>query len=641
MRALAHAAVILEETLGGPQDVEWTLDEAGRLFVVQSRPITEGRRPGGASAPATLWSNANVSENFPAPISPLLYSIAATGYYHYFRGLGQAFGLSARRLHAMEHHLRRLIGVHGARMYYNLTNIHAVLRIAPCGARLVDAFNQFVGAGQTAAPPRAATTWGAARRGRLGRLVELAVIARKTALQYAFLGRRIAAFEQRIDRFAAGTAPGALATRPLPELLDDFRAFREIRCHRWTDAALADAASMVCYALLQRLLRAGLPGADQPALHNTLLKGLPDLVSSVPAFKLWALSRRIRETPALQALFANRAGGEILERLAGDPAFADFCRELDEFLEQWGFRCSGELMLTVPSFQEDPAALLAILKAYTDAEGEAPAEVLRRQEAERLAETARVLAILRSWPLHRRVPGLRLAHAVALVLRWTQRAIAFRERARLKQALLYSRCRRIVLAIGDRLIAQGLLTDRTDVFFLTADELDALVSGAAMFPYHVGELVAQRRREHAELAAMTPPDAFILPEGSYLAPTTAPDPAGAARATTGPDDELRGVSACGGRTTGRAAVLGDVSEAGRLVAGDVLVTRQTDPGWGPVFFLIKGLVMERGGMLSHGAIIAREFGLPAVVGVGDATTRIPAGRTVMVDGDQGLVRLVG
>src|SRR5262249_35901145 len=120
-----------------------------------------------------------------------------------------------------------------------------------------------------------------------------------------------------------------------------------------------------------------------------------------------------------------------------------------------------------------------------------------------------------------------------------------------------------------------------------------------------------------------------------------PGLAGAARATTGLDEELRGVSACGGRTTGRAAVLGDVSEAGRLVAGDVLVTRQTDPGWGPVFFLIKGLVMERGGMLSHGAIIAREFGLPAGVGVGDAPTPIPAGRTVMVAGDQGLVRLVG
>ena len=104
--------------------------------------------------------------------------------------------------------------------------------------------------------------------------------------------------------------------------------------------------------------------------------------------------------------------------------------------------------------------------------------------------------------------------------------------------------------------------------------------------------------------------------------------------------DLRGIGACGGRVTARATVLADLSEAARLSAGDVLVTKQTDPGWGLVFFLIKGLVMERGGMLSHGAIIAREYGIPTVVGVRDATRSIPPGVRVMVDGDQGLVRIM-
>ena len=140
---------------------------------------------------------------------------------------------------------------------------------------------------------------------------------------------------------------------------------------------------------------------------------------------------------------------------------------------------------------------------------------------------------------------------------------------------------------------------------------------------------------------MTPPDTFTLPAGDYLAPGARPEPAEAGLAPASHADLLRGLGACGGRATGRATVLGDVAEAGRLVAGDVLVTRQTDPGWAPVFFLIRGLVMERGGMLSHGSIIAREFGLPAVVGVADATRRIPSGATVAVDGDEGVVRVVG
>jgi pyruvate,water dikinase len=104
---------------------------------------------------------------------------------------------------------------------------------------------------------------------------------------------------------------------------------------------------------------------------------------------------------------------------------------------------------------------------------------------------------------------------------------------------------------------------------------------------------------------------------------------------------LRGTGACGGRVSGRAAVLADVAEAHRLERGDILVTRQTDPGWGAVFCLVSGLVIERGGMLSHGAIIAREFGLPCIVGVPEATRRIAHGARLQVDGDAGTCRLVG
>jgi pyruvate,water dikinase len=102
-------------------------------------------------------------------------------------------------------------------------------------------------------------------------------------------------------------------------------------------------------------------------------------------------------------------------------------------------------------------------------------------------------------------------------------------------------------------------------------------------------------------------------------------------------EKLRGVSACGGHAFGDAAVVLDVSEAGRVQAGQILVTRQTDPGWATVFFLVHGLVIERGGMLSHGAIIAREYGIPAVIGVADATRLIRDGDRLRVDGDLGLV----
>ena len=113
----------------------------------------------------------------------------------------------------------------------------------------------------------------------------------------------------------------------------------------------------------------------------------------------------------------------------------------------------------------------------------------------------------------------------------------------------------------------------------------------------------------------------------------------AGRVAPNSNGPLRGVGACGGTASAKAAILTDVTESHKLAAGDVLVTRQTDPGWGPIFPLVSGLVIERGGMLSHGAIIAREFGIPAVVGVKDATRLIPHGATVLVDGSQGVVHV--
>jgi pyruvate,water dikinase len=174
---------------------------------------------------------------------------------------------------------------------------------------------------------------------------------------------------------------------------------------------------------------------------------------------------------------------------------------------------------------------------------------------------------------------------------------------------------------------------------LTWPEIDDLGSGRAMFPYRVAELVSLRRREHQALAAMEPPDTVRLREGEYLPRDQRrlkPAATDCEMAATGLEFViLRGTGACGGQVTARAAVLGDVNDAYRLERGDVLITRQTDPGWGPVFGLVSGLVIERGGMLSHGAIIAREFGLPCVTGVKDATNRIPHGARVTVNGDQG------
>ena len=648
LRELGRAALDIERAVGAPQDIEWAIDAGGHLAIVQARTIT-ALAPPTVPVATVLWSNANINENFPEAVTPLLYSIATAGYYHYFRNLGFAFGVSRRRLSAMDAALRGVIGIHGARLYYNLTSIHAVLRMAPFGERLASAFNLFVGAADTAAQPPGATSWQDHRR-PAGRIVELIRIACAVTWQFLFLGRRLRAFERDADAFAARTTADALAARALPALGEELAAFVDIRCRRWKNASLCDTAAMTSYALLRWLLARHGFGDDT---HTRLLRALPGVPSSEPPLRLWRLSRGVRSDPELRALFLTEPAATVLMEVQRNHRFEAFRRELEDYLTAWGFRSSGELMLTMPTLEEEPEPVIALLRQYVEADGPSPEDGVARLAAERRAETA---SIVRRLAIRAPVQAL----LIRALIRSTQRAVAYRERARLKQALLYTRCRRVALRIGDALVREGRLGQAEGVFMLTWQEIDELCSGRAMFPRGVDELVAMRRTQHAAERELNPPDTFQLPVGAPYVRGVRLEPDRERGVRLQPDqavrgvrlepdrdplqpdqDLLRGATACGGRVSAPAAVLAGVHEAHRLTRGDVLVTRQTDPGWAPVFGLVSGLVIERGGMLSHGAIIAREFGLPCVVGVTNATERIPHGAMLTVDGDRGVCHVEG
>lgn len=623
-KQLRDTGLALEAEFGGPQDIEWAFDGSGRLFVVQSRPITavvsiQRAAPTNGSVRRIAWSNANVNENFPRPISPLLYSIASAGYTHYFRNLAVAIGVGSDRVDAMEPAFGRIIGTHGARMYYNLTSIHSVLRLAPLGKAITGSFDAFVGADGEGVETRTPI-----RRGTVRQLGEATVIALKSTRLLARAERGVQRFEQTVDNFAARSAPARLDLMSLGELGALLAEFVDIRCHKWLGASVADGAAMISYAALEHLLRGAGLGS---AAHTSLLKAIPNVVSGEPVLRLWELAESARRDPALVAIFASSDAAGVLRAIRVDRRFSDFCDEFDRYLEEWGFRCSEELMLTSPSFQEDPQPLVELLRAYLGADSTSPRETLRAQAFAREEETRRIVASL----------GPLRAAVLRILLPRVHAAIRYRERARLKQALLYSRCRRIALAMGSELVRRELIAERDDVFCLTWRELVDLATAGAMLPESTRATVEARKLEHSRLSKVVPPDAFTLPEGASFDVAAVDRQVSPELAAT--SNALTGTSACAGRVTGRATVLETVTQSGRLARGDVLVTKQTDPGWGPAFFLISGLVIERGGMLSHGAIIAREFGIPCVVGVKDAMRRIVSGTIITVDGDNGVVHV--
>jgi pyruvate,water dikinase len=442
--------------------------------------------------------------------------------------------------------------------------------------------------------------------------------------------RRSARFERIIDRYAEATHPRLLAAKRLPELASDLRGFLDIRLKRWNDAALADTAAMVCCGALKYVLPRTGAVPENEAVQGTLLSGLEGIASARPIVELWKLSREIRGDAALRRLFAGAAAAEVVTRLAS-AEFVGFRRRFEHYLDVWGFRYSQELMLTKPTPREDPLPVIRLLQSYAKEDGRGPEEIsasqrgIREQVTERISTRLTPQAWLRWLPLSK-------AGRFRQLLRAAQGSILLRERARMKQALLYTRLRHVMLRIGEELAALGQVDDREAVFQLEVDEVLALVDGT-LAPERARESIGRRREEQERLAEYEPPDSLVLARGERWRP----EPAAPSIAREGTGSSLRGSCACGGSVEGVAAVVLDVREADRVRAGDILVTRQTDPGWAAVFFLIKGLIIERGGMLSHGAIIAREYGIPAVVGVPEATLLIRSGDRLRVDGDRGVI----
>jgi pyruvate,water dikinase len=209
-----------------------------------------------------------------------------------------------------------------------------------------------------------------------------------------------------------------------------------------------------------------------------------------------------------------------------------------------------------------------------------------------------------------------------------QTGSVFRENIKSEVIKLLTTMRKMLLELGQRLRKKDILENEDDIFFLRYEEIALVVNMTADFDIH--ETVRARRAEYDSNLLVTPPDVVF---GQFDPDTYVPD---------GIDEQaevLQGLSVSPGVATGKARVIFRADTGQQLLAGEILVAPFTDPGWTPYFVPAAAIVMDEGGIFSHGSIVAREYGLPAVVNVGNATKIIKTGQTIQVDGDRGAVRI--
>jgi len=619
IRQLMSWGRALEHVSGKPQDVEFTL-EGEQLWLVQTRPITTpvpwGRK--------LLWDNSNIVESYSGVTTPLTYSFARNAYNTVYRLFCGVMGVSSKTIQQNDAIFQRLIGLIQGRVYYNLNAWFRILTLLPAYQYNRVAMQQMMGVSEVAADEDAEAPASIWQRNLVHkpRMVWLMVTL---VWRLLFLRRDTRRFQREFEEAVGGHRKRELDTLPPAQLLAIYGELQRRLLMRWTPPLVNDFFCMIFHSALRKQCAELLCDSDEArgaALANALLAGQGELESTAPTRALLERATRLRAAPWAMELFDSSATDkEVLEGALRDPTFG---RWLDAWMERYGDRCIDELKLETTPLREQPEFVISSLRNYLRGEAMDPSqfgagERRRRELAEQQART--------------QLSGWRRALFLWILSR-ARETVATREDLRFLRTRIFGLVRDIFRAIGGHMAASDAIADPSDVFYLQLDELTGWVEGTTPSTAWKG-LVALRRVEFDAYRALPgPPERFHTWGPVHRHNRFAGKPT---RVELSEDGMLRGTPCYPGLVEGEVVVL-ESPGAGARLDGDILVAPRTDPGWVPLFPSISGLLVERGSPLSHSAVVAREMGIPTVVGLRGLTALIKDGDRVRMDGAAGTVK---
>jgi phosphohistidine swiveling domain-containing protein len=590
----------IERHFGAPQDIEWAF-AGGRFYVLQSRPITT-LAPRAEKEGEIEYNRTMFVELFPDPLCPAFLSVIEPLIHSMLDFALEGLGFEPPV--DME-----AVGVFYNQPYFSRTYIAAALQVLSPDAR-ESMVSQIM------------NPWGRHERG----------LRREISLPYlrmaARLLRFLATFRNQLPDVVAQHRAGvasleaqSLAHTPEAELVASARRLIFGSTRRLLDYDfLLIALTGLSYQMLGTLLERYGAG-DSEEVRAKLISGVTGNVTMETNKHLWDLAQVAKASPAVTDLLRTHDADEVVDRLEQMEEGKAFLQALDLFLNEYGHR---EIRMDVlyPTWGEDPAPVLGFVRGYLDA-GEAhnPYPQQARLVKEREELTRKVLGQLEQDLLGRTL--------VSPIFRWvlghSQANTRERDTAHFELTRAFPPIRRLLLELGPRWTARGLIDKPDDIFFLRLEEIEEM----AQAPRPMQDVVQARRAEFEENKLRPWPDIIRGDQEIY---------------SQGPSEEvldgqLQGIASSPGVVSGVARVIRGPDEFGRLQKDDILVAPLTNPAWTPLFAIASAVITEVGGMLSHGAIVAREYGIPAVMSVAGATTRVSDGDRITVDGNRGIVTL--
>ncbi|NCC87506.1 MAG: phosphoenolpyruvate synthase [Clostridia bacterium] len=602
---------------GRYQDIEWAYED-DNLYLLQSRPITTIGTTVQTDARTVIFDNSNIAESYGNVTMPLTASFIAYVYQEVYKQFCALFGISQKVIDENSLMFKCMLGFKDGRVYYNLLSWYQMLAIMPYYEAMSSLMESMMGVKE----PLPKEFMDSVKPKEESKFLK----TRKNIRTINHFLHTYNHLDSKVEKFY-GYTKEALDDRRLDEMSIDelYSYYYELESKlisKWDTPLANDFFTMIFHGTLSKLCGKWCTDKD---IHNDLLCGQGGIISAEPARLTREMAASIRDDHDFCVLLTNGSLSQITNALKKKP---EFKKQLSAYMERFSDRCMDELKLESDTLSDNPLLLyrsIGALSLKSQFTGE------DREETVRVAEL-KVKQDLKGHPIRKII--------FKFIRKNAGKTVRNRENLRFERTRVFGRVRRIVVELGIRFSSRGVIEDKRDIFFLEIGEIMGYIDGTSS-TYDLKGLVKLRKNEYEEnRKKSTPPRRFVVHGTMGGAPMEEFKFQNNPQADTeNSGNAMKGLACCPGLITGVARVVVDPTNTA-MRDGEILVAERTDPGWITLFSMASALVVERGSLLSHAAIVSREMGIPAVVSVDDATTLIKDGDIIRVNGMTGTVEIL-
>lgn len=648
IQQIAQLSLTLEQKWQVPQDSEWAIDtNSKKLYLVQTRPITNlppnaffdpmvnGTKP-------TLWDNSNIIESYSGVTSPLTFSFASRAYRQVYVQFCEVMGIPQSLITSSEPVFRNMLGLLQGRIYYNLINWYKLVLMLPGSATNKSFMETMMGVKQKLKPELNSLFDFVKTPPKYSSFDKIKLTA-STLYRFFTMDHIISDFQTHFNKVYNSVWNKDFKSLSSTELVEQYHTLEREILFRWQAPIINDYLCMIFFGLLKKLTESWITINDQnSSLQNDLLCGEGNLESTEPTKMLMRIAsiidlgtKEIPLDPQFKSWFIAKPSQEIWAELSTTYKDSPVFHLFNEFLTKYGFRCINELKLEEPDLHDNPAFVVNSIQSYIRTQSYSIEAIeLREKEIRKKAEAI----------VEQKLSGLKLK-IYFWIVKQTRRAVKNRENLRFARTKIFGVARHLFRAIGTKFQMMGVLNESMDIFYLTLDEIIAYDEGRAISS-DFKELVKSRKTEFNSYRASNGLPDRILTTGCVGATTQYTqillenDLLAKDLPVSQDPNKLYGTPCCPGVIEGVVRVVVDPADAEAL-NGEILVTSRTDPGWVPLYPSCSGLLIERGSLLSHSAVVARELGLPTIVGIsGGLMKKLKTGDRVRMDASLGEVQIL-